>query len=180
MNGSEGLTHLHGKQLTEKDNPTIVFRGKLDTLCAMILEAQLLGEQTGNQTFADDLQEILEFTRRILPAEYKGTPMGEFHLLGMTSTELQDRCRHPKRHFGYGHLLMDKSMGALCLRLNLLRTFTREAEVSAVTAFRDPSSPTQSFRPDILEALNRLSALFYVLTYKYLPTDYSPQGNAGI
>ncbi|MCL2193814.1 MAG: hypothetical protein FWB78_10525 [Treponema sp.] len=180
MSKVEGLTHLHGNQLTEKDNPVIVFRGKLDTLCAMILEAQLLGEQAGNGAFVDDLQEILEFTRRILPAEYKGTPMGEFRLLGMTGEELRDRCRHPERHFGHGHLLMEKGMGALCLRLNLLRTLAREAEVSAVRAFRDPSSPAQSRRPDILEALNRLSTLFYVLTYKYLPTDYFPQGNAGI
>jgi len=169
-------THLYGNQLAEKDNPIIVLRGKLDTLCAMILEAQLLGEQAGNHAFVDDLQEVLDFTRSIFTAEYKGTPLGEFRLLGLSAKHLRERCRHPKKHFGHGHLLMDRSMGALCLRLNLLRTFTREVETSAVAAFRDPPNP----RPDILGALNGLSALFYVLTYKYLPVDYCPQGDPGI
>ena len=155
------LTCLYGSQLAEKDNPIIVLRGKLDTLCAMILEAQLLGEREGRQDLVNDLQEILEFTRSIFTAEYTGTPLGEFPLLGLNAREC---CRNPEKHLGRGHLLVDKSMGALTLRLNLLRTFTREAEISAVTAFRDQ-------RPDILDALNGLSSLFYVLMYKYLPMD---------
>ena len=180
MNRNQGLTHLRGTRLVEKDNPIIAFRGKLDTLCAMILEAQLLGQQAGNPGFVDDLQEILAFARSVLPAEYKRIPMGEFRLLGLTGDDLRDRCRHPQKYFGRGHLFMEKSMGPLCLRLNLLRAFTRETEVAAVAAFRDPDAPSQSLRPDILGALNGLSSLFYVLTYKYLPADYSPQGSAGI
>jgi ethanolamine utilization cobalamin adenosyltransferase len=180
------------KQMVEKDNPVIIFRGKLDSLCAMILEAQLLGEEKGNRAFVDDLQEVLEFTRSLLPAEYKCTPLGEFKILGLSSQELQERSHHPKKYFGHDHLLMHHSMGTLCLRLNLLRTAVRETEIAAVTLLRDSSYPqdtsdspntpesTKRCRKDIVEALNRLSSLFYILIYKYLPQNYSPVGNAGI
>jgi ethanolamine utilization cobalamin adenosyltransferase len=174
----EGLTHLYGNQLTEKDNPVIVFRGKLDTLCAMILEAQLLGKE--NQSFADDLQEILEFTRSLLPAEYKCIPLGEFRVLGFTSQDLREQSYNPKKYFGHEHLLMHNSMGALSLRMNLLRTVTRETELSAVALLRDSSDSNRQTREDIVTALNRLSSLFYILIYKYLPKDYTPAGNAGI
>jgi ethanolamine utilization cobalamin adenosyltransferase len=80
-------------------------------------------------------------------------------------------------------------MGALSVRLNSLRTITRETELAAVTAFkgeRDPGSSGQNCpwqdckRPDIVEALNRLSSLFYILMFKYLPKNYSSAGSAGI
>ncbi|MDR2246507.1 MAG: hypothetical protein LBE17_07555 [Treponema sp.] len=176
----ETLTHLYGSQLALKDNPIIVFRGKLDGLTAMILEAQLLGEEKKNRAFIRDLQEILEFTRSLLSSEYKGTPVGEFRVLGFSSGELREWSHHPEKHFGHRHLLMDYTMGALSLRLNLLRTAARETEVAAVSAFKDETDPAKSRRPDIAEALNRLSSLFYVLMFKYLPEDYTPAGNAGI
>ena len=176
----EGLTHLYHNHLTEKDNPVIVFRGKLDKLAALILEAQFLGMEKENRAFVNDLQEILEFVRSLLPAEYQKRPLGEFRLLGLSSRELRERSHHPERYFGRRHLLMEHTMGALSLRLNLLRTLVRETELAAVTAFRDPENPSKCLREDIVEALNRLSSLFYILIYKYLPRNYSPSGNAGI
>jgi ethanolamine utilization cobalamin adenosyltransferase len=167
MEHQETMTQLYGNQLTEKDNPVIVFRGKLDKLCAMIMEAQLLGAEKENIGFINDMQEILEFVRSLFPAEYKGAPLTDFRLLGLSSSEIREQSHHPEKYFGRGHLLMHHSMGALCLRLNLLRTTVRETELAAVTALRD--------RKDIVEALNRLSGLFYILIYKYLPKDYSPE-----
>lgn len=169
----EELTHLYGNQLTEKDNPVIAFRGKLDKLCAVIMEAQVLGEEKGNLAFVNDMQEILEFVRSLLPAEYKRSPLGEFSLLGWSSKTIREKSHNPEKHFGRKHLLVHYSMGALCIRLNFLRTLAREAELAAVAAFRDT-------RKDLVEALNRLSSLFYVLMYKYLPKNYSRDGNAGI
>jgi ethanolamine utilization cobalamin adenosyltransferase len=176
----ETLTHLHGSRLTEKDNPVIVFRGKLDKLTALILEAQVLGEEKENRAFTEDLSEILAFARGLLSAEYTGTPLGEFRVLGFSSGELRERSHHPEKYFGYKHLFIDHTLGVLSLRLNLLRTVTRETELSAVSAFRDEACPGKSGRPDIVEALNRLSSLFYILMFKYLPENYSPAGSAGI
>jgi ethanolamine utilization cobalamin adenosyltransferase len=176
----EMLTHLYGNQLIEKDNPVIRFRGMLDKLSALILEAQVLGEERKNTAFVQDLQEILEFVRTLLPAEYKGTVLGEFRVLGLNSRELRERSHHPERYFGRKHLLMDYTMGALSVRLNLLRTAVRETELAAVSAFKDEKDPVNSRRLDIVEALNRLSSLFYILMYKYLPENYSSVGSAGI
>jgi ethanolamine utilization cobalamin adenosyltransferase len=194
----EELTHLYGNQLTEKDNPIIAFRGKLDKLCALILEAQSLGEEKGSRAFINDMQEVLDFVRSLLPAEYKCGPLGDFTILGYSSKDLRERSHNPEKFFGRKHLLMHYSMGALCLRLNLLRTVVREAELAAVATLREPSacaaaraaenaspqnSPpahTRCHREDIVEALNRLSSLFYILIYKYLPKNYNPAGSAGI
>jgi len=176
----EGLTHLYGNRLIEKNNPMIAFRGKLDSLCAMILEAQLFGAEAGNKTFVNDMQEILEFSRSLISAEYRRIPMGEFHLLGLSAKDLRERSHHPEKFFGHKHLLMHHSMGALCLRLNLLRTAVRETELAAVAALRNSADSTNNTYEDVVKALNRLSSLFYILIYKYLPANYSPIGNAGI
>lgn len=181
LNSKPGtLTHLYGNQLTVKDNPVIRFRGMLDTLTAMILEAQILGEEKDNRVFVDDLQGILDFTRSFLSAEYKGKPMGEFRVLGLSPDDLREQSWHPEKYFGKKHLLTDRGMGALSIRLNLLRAVVRETEIAAVTAFKDENDPSNSRRPDIVEALNRLSSLFYILMYKYLPEDYVSAGSAGI
>ena len=170
----EELTHLYGNQLTGKDNPVIAFRGKLDKLCAMILEAQLLGEEKGNRGFVNDLQEILDFTRSLFSAEYKSIPLEDFQLLGMSSKELRERSHNPEKYYGRKHLLMHHSMGHLCVRLDLLRTIAREAELAAVAAQFGASDKTKRCYRYLIEALNRLSSLFYILIYKYLPSDYKP------
>jgi ethanolamine utilization cobalamin adenosyltransferase len=174
----ERLTHLHGNQLCEKDHPRIVFRGKLDKLAAMIIEAQALGAEKENVAYINDLQEILNFFRSLLPAEYKGEALGTFHLLGLSSRDLRERSHHTDKYFGRKHLLVHHSMGLLSIRLNTLRTLAREAELAAVSAFKAPFSDTS--RDDIVEALNRLSSLFYILMYKYLPRNYIDTGDAGI
>jgi len=176
----EELTHLYGNRLVEKDNPVIVFRGRLDTLCAMLLEAQVLGGELKNFDFVGDIQEILDFARSLLPAEMGKTTLGEFRLLGLSSKELRERSHHPRRYFGRKHLLMHHSMGPLCVRLNTLRVATRETELAAVAAFRDGANPSVCLRKDIVEALNRLSSLFYIMVYKYLPSGYVQTGDSGI
>jgi len=186
----EDMTHLYGNRLVEKDNPVIAFRGKLDSLCAMILEAQVLGVEKDNRDFVNDLQGILEFVRSLLPAEYNRVPLGEFKILGYGAKELRERSCNPEKYFGRKHLLMDHSMGALPLRLNLLRAAVRETELAATAMLRDrteygpasrePPDNAANCRKDIVKALNRLSSLFYILIYKYLPDDYSPAGDSGI
>jgi ethanolamine utilization cobalamin adenosyltransferase len=178
----EELTHLRAALLVEKDHPVIVFRGRLDKLAAMIIEAQVLGAEKRNVSFVRDLQEILDFVRSLLPAVYSGEPVakGDIRLLGLSSRDMRERSHHPEKYFGHRHLLMDHRMGALSARLNLLRTAARETEIAAITALRDPEDPSKCRRPDIIEALNRLSSLFYILTYQYLPAGYVPDGSAGI
>jgi ethanolamine utilization cobalamin adenosyltransferase len=169
----EAMTHLLGNNLVYKDHPRIIWRGKLDSLTAMILEAQVLGWEKDNREYVNDLQEILEFLRRLLPCEYKDMPVEEFRLLGLTAQELKARSHDPLKYYGYKHILIEYRMGALCIRLNTLRTAVREAELAAVAAFKDPEGkPT---REDIIKALNRISSLFYIMIFKYLPKGFTPR-----
>jgi ethanolamine utilization cobalamin adenosyltransferase len=173
----ESMTHLQGNHLVYKDHPVIAWRGKLDTLNGLIIEAQELGMEKGNQEFVDDLQEILDFVRGLLPCEYKNQPVENFHLLGLNSEELRERSHNPRKYYGFSHILFDCRMGSLSIRLNRLRAAARETELAAAAAFRQ--GQTGAAREDIIEALNRLSSVFYILIYKYLPKDYSPK-SAGI
>jgi ethanolamine utilization cobalamin adenosyltransferase len=174
---NESMTHLHGNRLVYKDHPAIIWRGKLDGLAALIIESQELGAEKGNQAFADDLQEILVFVRSLLPCEYKNIPVEPVRLLGLSSGEIRERSHNPLNYYGYPHILCDFRMGPLSVRLNRLRTAARETELAAATAFR--SGNGTAAREDIIEALNRLSSIFYILMYKYLPKGFVPD-SAGI
>jgi ethanolamine utilization cobalamin adenosyltransferase len=68
-------------------------------------------------------------------------------------------------------------MGALAVGLNELRTLVRACELAAARAFEDENGNPS--REDIITALNRLSSLFYVLIYKYLPEGFVSE-SAGI
>jgi ethanolamine utilization cobalamin adenosyltransferase len=169
----EAMTHLLGNNLVYKDHPRIVWRGKLDSLTAMILEAQALGWEKDNREYVNDLQEILEFLRRLLPCEYKDIPVEEFRLLGLTAEELKVRSHDPQKYYGHKHVLFEYRMGPLCVRLNSLRTAVRETELAAAAAFKDPEG--KPIREDIIMALNRISSLFYIMIFKYLPKTFSPR-----
>ena len=171
----EGLTHLTGRRLVPKSHPVIVFRGRLDSLCARIISAQLVGSAAGRQDFIEDLEEILEFVRRLLPAELRGEPVGAFLLCGLDAAAVRERSHNPKKFFGHPHMRSTWRMGPLAVALNDLRAQAREAELSAAAAF--VSADGASSRDDIVMALNRLSSLFYVLMFKYLPEGFVPEGS---
>jgi ethanolamine utilization cobalamin adenosyltransferase len=169
----EAMTHLLGNNLVYKDHPTIIWRGKLDSLAALIVEAQALGWEKDNREYVNDLQEILDFIRRLLPCEYKNIPVEEFKLLGLTAEELKARSHDPLKYYGHKHILIEYRMGPLCVRLNTLRTASRETELAAAAAFKGPDGkPT---REDIVKALNRISSLFYIMIFKYLPKGFTPR-----
>jgi ethanolamine utilization cobalamin adenosyltransferase len=173
----EAMTHLLGNNLVYKDHPVIIWRGKLDSLAAMIVEAQALGWEKDNREYVNDLQEILEFVRRLLPCEYKNTPVEEFKLLGLTAEELRARSHDPLKYYGHKHILVEYRMGTLCVRLNSLRAASRETELAAAAAFKGPDG--KPGREDIIRALNRISSLFYIMIFKYLPKTFTPR-SAGI
>jgi ethanolamine utilization cobalamin adenosyltransferase len=159
----EDLTHLRGRRLVRKDHPVIVWRGRLDAFCARLMEAQLLGQREGRQDFVDELQEILEFCRRLLKAEFTGQEVEDFRLQGKTPSDLRERSHHPERFFGRPHVLMSYEMGPLPVALNALRAEVRVVETAAAVAFGAPGRPP---RDDLILALNRLSSLFYIMVYR--------------
>lgn len=152
----EHFTHLNAELLVPKTHPRIAFRGKLDTL-----EAEMILCQLEAPAFSKELQELLDFTRRILRCDVLETAIGEETLFGLTAEELRRRSHFPQEYYGQPHFMPEASDGRAIARLNRLRTVAREAELSAVRAFTDrDGNPT---RLDILRAMNRLSSGVYLL-----------------
>jgi ethanolamine utilization cobalamin adenosyltransferase len=164
----EHMTHLDASTLVPKTHPRIFLRGKLDSLEALLLQTRLLAEERGRGEAARALGEVYGLAQRVLAAEVKGEPLGPFTLLGMDSAALRAQSHDPKGFAGLdAHPVPHIGMGGLCLALNFLRTQVRETELAAARAFVSPNGDVE--RPDLLEALNRMSSAIYLLFLKELP-----------
>ena len=163
----EHMTHLDASTLVPKTHPRICFRGKLDSLEALLLQTRLLAEEQGRGEAARSLGEVYDLAQRILGAEVKGEALGAFTLLGLDSAALREKSHDPKGYAGLeSHPAPHTGMGGLCLALNFLRTQVREVELAAAQAFCSPDGQVE--RPDLLEALNRMSSAVYLLFLKEL------------
>ena len=170
----EALTHLRGRQLVRKDHPVIVWRGRLDSFCARIIEAQGVAVRESRPELAEELQEILDFCRRLLRSELREEEAEDFRLLGLTPGDLRERSHNPVKFFGHPHLQISYRMGPLAAALNILRTEVREVETAAAAAFGGTAAGRPR-RDDLILALNRLSSLFYIMIFRYLPAGFQPE-----
>ena len=161
----ENMTHLHGNVLVPKTHPQIAFRGMLDSLEAKIMSLQVTASENGLHRLTDALDEVLAYVRQILSAEVLDKELGEIHLLGLDSAGLRYESHHIKEIYGIPHPMPEYRMGRICIGLNELRTFVRETEFGGGQSF--PSGDTCT-RPDIVEAMNRLSSVIYILFCRQL------------
>lgn len=157
----ENMTHINGKYLVMKNHPRIRFRGKLDLLEAMMISAILEVEGHGYLELAKDLTEVLDYLRNVMSAEVRERPLEPLNFHGLTPSEIREHSHYPHRHYGVSHILPQPRHGKLMARLNTLRAQSRELELAAIDAFCTTREDVE--RPDILEALNRLSSLFYIM-----------------
>ena len=150
----EHMTHLDGTTLVPKTHPRIAFRGAMDTLEAELLLCCL---QTGEER----LREVLDQARFLLRCDVLGEPVPEKPLCGLTPEQLRSRSHRPQDFYGQPHFMPAVSDGQTVLLLNRVRCAVRNAELAAARAFCDRDGiPT---RPDILQALNRMSSFLYLL-----------------
>ena len=170
------LTHLiDDSTLVRKTHPRIVARGKLDLLQAAILDAQVAAdvEQAGGLVGA--LGELLELARALVGAEVTGRALPPLRLFGMTGLEIRDATHHTRELYGVPFMYPDVRQGLVVAKLNLARAIAREAEVAVLQAFPaetgGPTAPPS--RPDLSEALNRLSSALYLLACKYVGGQYA-------
>ena len=161
----EHMTHLQGDVLVNKTHPRIRFRGKLDTL-----EAELLLAAQAAPAFRNELAEILNLARHLIRCDVLEEPLNGASLCGLTPEEIRRRSHFPQDHYGQPHFMPAFSDGPALLQLNRARCAAREAEIYAVDAFSDrEGNPT---RPDILQAMNRISSMLYLLMIR-CKTDLS-------
>jgi len=154
----EHMTHLRGDTLVPKSHPRIALRGKLDSLGAQVVLLQCdLDAENKDIALLEDLQEILELLGEIMYAEVKDEPLQRSTLLGLTWAEIRKQSHSPQVYFGIRALTPPSAgLGKTYAQLNALRAAVREAELTAVTAFGTE-------RPDLVQALNRLSSAVYIL-----------------
>lgn len=159
----EHMTQLYGNRLVSKDHPRIVFRGKLESLQAMILLQQCKAHENGQKALFDDLSDVMHYTRAIMKADLLDEPLPESTIIGLSDMELKQQSENPEKYFGVDSLVPSFEMGEVILKLNMLRTRTREVEVMAVKAFR---SEFELEKIDIIQALNKMSRTLYIMMLK--------------
>ncbi|QEK12643.1 cobalamin adenosyltransferase [Crassaminicella thermophila] len=159
----EYMTQIYGNKLVYKDNNRIIFRGKLDSFQSQILELQVYVHSKKIDKLIKELDEILNFTRKILRAEVLNEELNEMRVLELDEQQLRDMSHNPKKYFGIDHILPNYKMGGIIIKLNSLRSSVREVEISAIKAFRKEEIQ----RLDIIKALNRLSSAIYIMMCKF-------------
>ena len=153
----EHMTHLNGDMLVPKTHPRIRFRGMVDFLEAELL---LCGPETG---------EILNLARRLIRCDVMDEPVGEFTLYGLTAQQQRRHSHFPQDYYGIAHFMPDYADGEQVLRLNRCRSICRQAELAAVEAFSHRDG--NLVREDIVQALNRMSSMLYILMIRRKSTD---------
>lgn len=170
MEKPEHMTQLFGNELVTKNHPRILFRGKLDSLQAMVVLDQALIAADGNQKLVDDLGSVLDNLREMMRCDVLDETYCRQTIIGLTHQELRERSHNPQKFFGIKQMLLpDYTMGRDYALLNQLRAAIRETEVAAATAFLTGSKCT---RPDIMEELNRLSSALHIMMCMYLAGMY--------
>lgn len=170
MTKPEHMTQLFGNELVPKNHPRILFRGKLDSLQALVVLDQVLIGENGNEKLVADLDDILGILREIMRCDVLDEELVNESVIGLSHAELRERSHNPMKFFKIKQMVLpDHTMGKDYALLNQLRTAIRETEVAAADAFRNGNQYTRS---DIIEALNRLSSAVHIMMCMYLAGMY--------
>lgn len=169
-NKPEHMTHLRGNTLVFKDHPVIKYRGALDYLESKIINAQIIAEKNGYNSLVLELEEIISFVRNLIRIEITGEKLGEFKLIGLDAGQLREHSHHSTKHYGVSHFLPSYKQGEIVAQLNMLRTLTRKTELVAYDAFKDSNKNVD--RNDIIQGLNRLSSVFWIMMCKFIKGLY--------
>lgn len=160
----EHMTQIYGNKLVDKDDPRIVFRGKLDSLQSQVLKLQVLVDSKNISKLNQELEEVLNYIREILRAEVLNENFKRSDLIGLNEQKLREIPHKPKKFLGVDHILPNYKMGVIIIELNSLRSSVREVEIAAINAFK---KGFQIRRLDIIKALNRLSSCIYIMMCKH-------------
>lgn len=152
----EHMTHLHGDVLVYKTHPRIAFRGAMDTL-----EAELLLCASQLPAMRKELTELLTLARELLRCEVLSQSVTMDTLCGLTQQQLRSHSHRPQDFYGQPHFMPQPTDSQPILLLNRCRCAARQAELAAAHAFTDPEGSCT--RTDLLQALNRMSSMLYIL-----------------
>jgi len=173
MNKPEHMTHLRGNTLVFKDHPVIKYRGALDYLESRIILAQIVAQKEGYMGVVEDLEEIITLVRKLIRVQITGEKLGDFTVLGLDAKQIREHSHHSTKHYGVSHFLPNYKQGEVVANLNVLRTLARRTELVAYDAFKDADKNVS--RDDIIQALNRLSSIFWVMMCRFIAGLYKKE-----
>ena len=151
------LPHLTADKLVANSDPRLGFRAALDASIALAVWLQIELAEPWQPWLAD----IRSRLGNIMRADALDEPLAAQSIVGLNEDELHQLSHQPLRYLDHDHLAPEASHGRDAALLNLLRCKIRETETVAAQVFI-----TRSFevlRPDLLQALNRLSSTVYVM-----------------
>ncbi len=153
MISDERKTSKNKDTITQKCDPDIVFRGKLDTLeSEVILLSSMVLDQPELHL---ELEKIAEQINKMLVCHFLETPFLETTILSLDFDSLREISYHPTENFGLKVLQRFTGRdGFVVASLNSLRAKVREVETLAVEVCADIS---------FIRYLNRLSSAFFIL-----------------
>lgn len=157
----EHMTHLRAGSLVTKTHPVIAYRGQLDLFQCELVEVQGFFAEKGEEELIQNLEEIAAFARLLMVSEVKDEPFQWDQLIGLTPAELRERSHYPKKYYGVEHTPLSYTHGQVVAKLHHLRAKSREVELYANRVFTDAEGNCS--RTDLIQALNRLSSVFYIL-----------------
>lgn len=161
----EHMTHLNAQVLVPKTHPRIRFRGAMDTLEAELILARL--EAPGEAGV--QLEQILDLSREIIRCDVLEEALKADTLCGLDQKQLRERSHRPQDFYGQPHFMPAAADGMAIARVNRARCAAREAEIWAAEAFSDrEGNPT---RPDLLQCMNRMSSMLYILMIQMKAKD---------
>lgn len=159
------MTQLDAEHFAPKTSPQLIFRGKVDSLHALMMLAASLARKFDLPELSVELDTLAAYCREILSAEYNHRQVAKLSFLGKSEEEIHEISHWPEKYLGIQHLVPGPTDHEILHWLNLLRTQCREAEISALLAF-PPGTDSSDYvraRATIHRALNRLSSAVYVL-----------------
>ena len=152
----EHMTHLNGDLLVPKTHPRIAFRGAMDTLESLILLCR-----TEDAALQKHIEEILTLARNVIKWDVLEMPAEDTLLCGLDEKQIRRHSHFPQEYYGQPHFIPSFDDSLILLQLNRARCAARQAELLAAHAFCDrEGNPT---RGDLLQILNRLSSMLYIL-----------------
>jgi len=167
----EYMTALRGAELVFKDHRIIHLRGKVDGFEAVAMETQFFLNSKGYKKAAGDLGNVIEYVRKLMRSEVLCEDVPPMVLFGMDEAEIHERSHKPQKFYGFGHFMpIAIDDGEVVLRLNTLRTRSREVELCAYEAFRNSQGIPD--REDIVTGYNRLSSALYVMMLRAKAGEY--------
>lgn len=165
----EHMTHLRENILVPKDHPRIAFRGMIDVLEAELLLCGRTALDEGRPQTALEMEEILSFVRHLIRCDVLEEPVPEFLLCGLTPAQLREQSHFPQKYYDQPHFMPKPSDSRTLLAVNRVRTVIRRTELAAYAAFKDMDGGVT--RPDLIQALNRLSSLAWILMIRLKKED---------